>query len=318
MSETILITGAGGYVGKLVVAELARSRGQSGADEVIIATDLALPAASVQGVEYFAFDVRDPDLQDFMVERGVDVVIHLAAIVSPKPGEGEALARSVDVEGTRNVLQGCVKAKARKIIVTSSGAAYGYHADSDVLLTEQSPIRGNEAFAYSRHKRIVEGLLAEYREAHPALAQLIFRPCTILGADVSNQITAIFDKPVVVGLSDAATPFCFIWDQDVVACLCLGARNEAAGIYNLAADGVMTLREIAGALGKRFVGLKSGHLSVALRLLKRFDLTRYGPEQVRFLQYRPVLSNARLKAEFGYQPQRTSREVFELYRASHA
>ena len=38
-----------------------------------------------------------------------------------------------------------------------------------------------------------------------------------------------------------------------------------------------------------------------------------GPERVAFLRYRPVLSNRRLKEEYGYAPQLTSREAFELY-----
>jgi UDP-glucose 4-epimerase len=42
-------------------------------------------------------------------------------------------------------------------------------------------------------------------------------------------------------------------------------------------------------------------------------VTDNGPEGVAFLRYRPVLSNRRLKEEYGYTPQLTSREAFELY-----
>ncbi|MAC99815.1 MAG: epimerase, partial [Pseudomonadales bacterium] len=38
-----------------------------------------------------------------------------------------------------------------------------------------------------------------------------------------------------------------------------------------------------------------------------------GPEQINFLRYRPVLSNRRLKEEFGYQLQKTSAETFEYF-----
>jgi UDP-glucose 4-epimerase len=43
-------------------------------------------------------------------------------------------------------------------------------------------------------------------------------------------------------------------------------------------------------------------------------LTQYGPEQLDFLRYRPVLLNTKLKTVFGYQPTYTSAEVFEIYR----
>ena len=46
-------------------------------------------------------------------------------------------------------------------------------------------------------------------------------------------------------------------------------------------------------------------------------LTEHGPEKVRFLRYRPVLANDRLKRVFGFTPTRTSREAFEEYLATH-
>ena len=58
-------------------------------------------------------------------------------------------------------------------------------------------------------------------------------------------------------------------------------------------------------------------LRAALATLHPLGLSRYGPEQVDFLRYRPVLDNRRLKEVFGYAPRLTSSEVFELFRKSH-
>ena len=55
-------------------------------------------------------------------------------------------------------------------------------------------------------------------------------------------------------------------------------------------------------------------LKGALALLKPLGLTQYGPEQLDFLRYRPVLLNTRLKTVFGYVPRLTSSQVFDLYR----
>lgn len=46
-------------------------------------------------------------------------------------------------------------------------------------------------------------------------------------------------------------------------------------------------------------------------------MTAYGPEQTKFLQYRPVLDNTRLKEQFGFTPCHTSREAFEAWRVAH-
>ncbi len=308
----VLITGAAGYVGRLVTEALASAPGSV---ERIIAADVreVRPGDRIDGVEHVVLDVRDPDVAEVVKSANIDAVVHLAAIVSPKPGTPPELEYSVDVEGTRNVLDACVAGGVAQIIVTSSGAAYGYHADNRALLTEDCPLRGNDEFPYARNKRLVEEMLARYRADHPSLGQLVFRPGTILGASVSNQITAMFEKPVVMGLRGSATPFVFIWDKDVVDCILAGLHKGHTGIFNLAGDGVMTLREIAARLGKPYVSVPPTVVRGALSVLERLGLTRYGPEQVRFLQYRPVLSNERLKREFGYRPARTTRDVFELY-----
>jgi UDP-glucose 4-epimerase len=312
--KAVLVTGAAGYIGSLVMKSLAANpRGL----ERIVATDIREPAGGLpDSVTWITLDVRSPEIADVILSQQIDTVVHLAAIVTPGPGQTRELMYSVDVEGTKNVLDACLAGGVKRIIITSSGAAYGYHADNARMLYEDHPLRGNVEFAYSDHKRIVEQMLAEYRDAHPELEQLIFRVGTILGESVSNQITALFEKRVVIGLKGAPTPFVFIWDRDVVGVIEAGIHGGPVGIFNVAGDGTMTLREIARKLDKPYVALSPGMVAGALSVLQRLGLSQYGPEQVGFLQYRPVLANDRLKQEFGYTPMRTSREVFDLYARS--
>jgi UDP-glucose 4-epimerase len=180
------------------------------------------------------------------------------------------------------------------------------------------PLRGNEVFAYSHHKRLVEEMLAQYRQSHPALAQVVLRIGTILGATVHNQITDLFEKPRLLAIRGADSPFVFIWDQDVVAIILRAVADGPPGIYNVAGDGALTIHEIAHRLGKRCVQLPAWLLRSALAVLKPLGLTQYGPEQLDFLRYRPVLLNTRLKTVFGYTPRYSSAEVFEIYRAARA
>jgi UDP-glucose 4-epimerase len=265
------------------------------------------------GVDYAQLDVRAPELCALLQRCRPDVVVHLASIVTPGRHSDRAFEYSVDVGGTENVLRACIAAGVRRIVVSSSGAAYGYHADNAPRLSEDCPLRGNEAFAYSHHKRLVEEMLARWRTEQPQLEQVVFRIGTILGATVRNQITALFEKPRLIAIRGADSPFVFVWDQDVVGAIGQAITGGPAGIYNLAGDGTLTMAEIARRLGKRCVVLPASLLRAALGLLKALRLTRYGPEQVDFLRYRPVLDNTRLKTVFGYRPQLTSAQVFDLY-----
>ncbi len=312
--NSVLITGAGGYIGRLLVEALAGD--QPGLKSVVAADVREIPPDERHaGVTYITADIRSPDLSDIFRRFFIDTVVHLATIVTPGRKPDREFEYSVDVLGTENVLKACLEAGVKQLIVTSSGAAYGYFPDNPEWLGENDILRGNTEFAYSHHKRLVEEMLALCRREHPELKQLVLRPGVVLGAATDNQITALFEKPFIMGLMGAASPFVFIWDQDVVGCILKGIFDEATGIFNLSGDGTLTMKEIAGLLGRPYVALPVSLVRSVLWVLKKLGMTQYGPEQVNFLRYRPVLSNRRLKQEFGYVPKKTTREVFEYYLA---
>ncbi|SLN42289.1 dTDP-4-dehydro-6-deoxyglucose reductase [Pseudoruegeria aquimaris] len=300
----ILITGAAGTVGRALLQELA------GTDHEVIATDLAAPQALPDGMQFEVMDVTGRDPERLIARLRPEVVIHLASIVGPMAREK---AFKVDVTGSRNVLSACVRHGVRRLVVTSSGAAYGYHADNPKWLRESDPLRGNPEFAYSDHKRQVEEMLATARKEHPALEQVVLRVGTVLGEGVENQITALFHKKRLLAVKGSDSPFVFIWTRDLARILARAAGEGPPGIYNVAGDGAMSVSDLAQAMGKRVLNLPAGALKAALAVAKPLGLSRYGPEQVRFLQYRPVLANDALKETFGYTPECSSREAFVIW-----
>jgi UDP-glucose 4-epimerase len=172
----------------------------------------------------------------------------------PRAATGEAtrdFEYDVDVNGTRRLLEACVQHGVKRIVVSSSGAAYGYHADNAPWLTEDMPVRGNAVFAYSHHKRLVEEMLADYRNDHPALEQVVLRIGTILGPTVRNQITDMFEKPRLLAIRGLDSPFVFIWDQDVVGIILRAVSDGPARHLQRSGDGALTIHEIARRLGKK-------------------------------------------------------------------
>lgn len=299
----VLITGCKGYIGSALIEKLAIHHEIFGID--VVASD------GNELYQYACCDIRDPRLSDIVAQWEIEVVVHLASVMIP--GQDESLEYDIDVNGTQNVVNACVRNRVSQLCVTSSGAAYGYYPDNPPWLSEEDELRGNRAFSYAWHKRLIEEMIARTVAEQPWMKVLVFRPGTVLGSRTRNQITKLFDAKFVLGIIGSKSPFVFIWDQDVVDIMVQGVEQGASGVYNLAGDGSLNITYIAKRLGKPILWLPSWLLRGVLGVARGCGLTHYGPEQVDFLRYRPVLSNQKLKDVFGYEPKKTSLEVFDYF-----
>ncbi|MEO1084446.1 MAG: NAD-dependent epimerase/dehydratase family protein [Acidobacteriota bacterium] len=304
----VLVTGAAGYLGGHLLERL-----EARPDLDVLATDLRRPAAGANPrLAFQTLDLTDVDaIRARVADFKPEVVVHLAAVVDPEaPRE---LAHAVDVAGTLHLADACLRNGVRRLVVTSSGAAYGYRPDHPRWIEEDQPLAAGEAFAYAWHKRRVEEDLAELRHRHPELEQVVLRPGTVLGAGVSTPVTRLFEGRAVLGIRGGDDRFVFIWDRDAAGALERAVDVGPPGVYNLAGDGALSLADIARRLGVRHLRLPAAPVAAALAVGRVLRLTGHGPEQVRFLRYRPVLSNRRLKEEFGFVPTKTSAEAFDVY-----
>lgn len=308
----VLITGASGYLGALLVFKLSEEKEKLGINS-IVATDVRELTDIPKNIIFEKLDVRDNSAIILFEKHSINCVIHLASIVNPGKKSSRDFEYSVDVEGTKNILNACLKTKVKRIIISSSGAAYGYHPENKKILKETDPVRGNYEFAYSYHKRLVEEELSRYRNDHPELEQVIFRISTILGENVNNLITDLFKKPIQIGVWGTDSRFSIIWDMDAVEAFKQAIFSPKPGVYNLSGDGSVTIEERGKMMNKYVLSIPSQIIACALFILKRLGLTQYGPEQTRFLKYRPVLDNSKLKNEFGFIPKKTSRQNFEEF-----
>ena len=117
MAKTYCITGITGYIGKLLARKLSREAGSH-----VIGIDLNRPADSAD-IKFYRSDIRDPAIGEIFRSEKVDVIIHLAFYTLP---EGDAaLAESINVGGTRNILQAAAGSGVKRIVLASSAAAGG-------------------------------------------------------------------------------------------------------------------------------------------------------------------------------------------------
>jgi UDP-glucose 4-epimerase len=300
----VLITGAFSPIGCALMQELSNHSLD------VIATDIAPTLRFPLHYRFTSMDVRSQDPDKIIAHERPDVVIHLAAT---QPQSNRQLAYQVNVIGTRNVLDACIAHGVKRLVVTSSNAAYGYHADNPQPLTESAPLRGNPEFSYADHHRQIENILQQARIDHPQLEQVILGIATVLGAGVENIITALFHRPQMLAVNGSDGPFSFIWIHDLTRVLVRAIAISPQGVFNVAADGVLSVHELAQRLGKPVLRLPVWGLKALVTIAYTLRFMRYHPSQVSFLQHRPVLDNRALKEAFGYTPELTSRQVFDLW-----
>jgi UDP-glucose 4-epimerase len=308
----VAILGASGFIGRLVTRVLLRDHPTL---ERLLLVDIAPPAAGFLDPRLHdeLLDIRSARLAELFGEHQVDTVIHLASIVTPPRRMSRQEQYAIDVDGMHNVLEACLAAGVVQVVVMSSAAAYGFAATNPPRLDEQAPLRADKSFPYAWHKRLVEEILARYREQHPELWQLVFRPATVLGPGTHHPVADVLARRVLPGIAGWDAPFAFISGDDVAACVLRGVLDRRVGIFNLVADGTVDPREVTEVTGALYLPLPVPFLRWALAVLREMGLTQYGPRHVDYLRNRPLLANDALKQDFGFTPTHTSRETLEVY-----
>jgi nucleoside-diphosphate-sugar epimerase len=265
-------------------------------------------------------DILDRAAVDDVV-ADADVVIHLAFIIM---GSREESAR-INLEGTRNVFEATVAAdRPSRLVYTSSVAAYGYHPDNPVPLTEDVPARGSAEHYYSEQKAACEAALADVTDGSP-LEVFVLRPCIVAGpkapaiADAMpwNQlpgpIRAIGQAVPLLKMPfpDPGTPVQLVHHDDVAAAIALAATTTTAppGAYNIAGDGFIRVSDVVSALGGRPFRVPHVAATAASALIAKLPFVPSPLEWLHVGRTSVVMDINKAKIHLGWQPTYTSAET---------
>lgn len=308
---TVVVTGATGLVGRAVLGAL------DGDPRVgrTVASDRAVPDDRAwAGREVRVADVRDRS-QLAAAFVGADVVIHLAFQVDPL--HDEPTMRAVNVTGTRQVVEEAHAAGASHVVVASSASAYGAHPDNPVPLTEDDPLRPNAGLPYAQHKGEVEAWLATWADQHPATRVTVLRPAIVAGPGVDNFITRQFEAPRFAMVAGHAPPLQFVHLDDLASGVVHVVVQRLSGIFNVSAEGWLSLDEVTSILGRRRLELPEEVAHGLAEVLWRARLAPTPAGQLPYVMHPWVVSVERLVAT-GWQPVHSNRDALAALAAEHA
>jgi nucleoside-diphosphate-sugar epimerase len=316
MGLTVAVTGPTGEIGVSAVRAIERSA----AVERVIGMARREFDPAERGwtkTEYRQGDVLDHDAVDALV-ADADVVVHLAYLIM---GSREQ-SRQVNLAGTRNVFEATVAAKRpSRLVYTSSVAAYGYHRDNPLPLTEDVPTRGSAEHYYSAQKAECEQVLHEVTDGS-GLEVYVLRPCIVAGPEAPalrekmpwqaalHALPAALQSlaATVAGslplLPDPGVPVQLVHHDDVAEAiaLCVAGAGEP-GAYNIAGAGEVSLSDVAAATGTRSVRVPQAAAVALSQGLARLPLVPAAAEWLHLGRTSVVMDTTRAREVLGWTPQ---------------
>jgi nucleoside-diphosphate-sugar epimerase len=272
-------------------------------------------------MEYRRGDVRDPATLEAAF-RDADVVVHLAFLITGTADR--ETTRAINVDGTLNTFRAAAAAGARRFVYASSVAAYGFHADNPVGMTEDWPVRPADRLFYAQEKAELEQLLGSEAQAHPGLALYLLRPPVVLGpnavgakdllpgplAPLGRLLARPRRLPVPVPAVVPVIPLQFVHADDVGSALvqCIVAAGPP-GAYNVAGHGVVTAADVAREVGLLPLPVPAGVAHTAARALAALPLLPPAAEWVEAAAHPAIVDTSKAERLLGWTPRYSSLEA---------
>lgn len=262
-----LVTGGGGFLGKRVV-QLLRQRG----DEVTFLARGHYPEVEEEtGARGVRADLRDADAVAVAV-HDMDVIFHVASMTGFWERPGTGTYRSINVDGTRNVLTAALKAGVPRVVYTSTPSVVGYAGDVENG-GQDLPYAEVHESEYPRTKAEAEQMVLTTNGG--GLATVALRPHLIFGPGDNHLLPRLVDrarsgKLPIVGDGSARVDLTYIdnaaWAHLDAADALTGPDAACAGkAYFISNDAPVALYDwLASVLGALDVPAPSRQVSLGL------------------------------------------------------
>jgi nucleoside-diphosphate-sugar epimerase len=307
----VVVTGGSGNLGSGVLRALARDPDVESVLAVARRPPRPDPARpDPDGPEWLAADIATDDLTEHL--RGADALVHLAWLFQPT--HDPVLTWRVNMLGALRTYRAALDAGVRAVVHVSSVGAYSPGPDDDHPVDEAWPTHGWPGAAYTREKAYLERALDGLAGEHPALRVVRLRPAFVFRREAATEQRRLFAGPFVpqrlirpgmVPVVPAVPGLRFqaVHSDDVGEAVRLAVARHVSGAFNLAADPVLHMADLARLLGARTVRVPAVAARAAVAALWRARILPASPGLFDAVMRLPVMDCRRARDELGWQPQ---------------
>jgi sterol-4alpha-carboxylate 3-dehydrogenase (decarboxylating) len=194
----VLITGVSGFLGRNLAKQLACRHPRWSIDGL----DLQYPDEQLcQTLDKFIHaDIRSQEAVNAAFENyHPDIVLHAAGLVPSRQfrystrDEDWQQVKSVNVDGTVNVLRATMASGCKRFVYTSSVTAIIDDLEHDYYNMNETTQTGLATLHYGRSKGLAEAFVLSPEHAEKGLQVCVLRPCPIIGPDETEAIGLIYD-----------------------------------------------------------------------------------------------------------------------------
>ncbi|EWT03530.1 epimerase [Intrasporangium oryzae NRRL B-24470] len=310
MAKVVLVTGVSRYLGGL----FARRLSADPTIERILGVDVVPPRHSIGRTEFVRADIRNPMIGRIMAQAGVDTVVHMNVIATPKDTGGRVTQKEINVIGTMQLLAACQKSETvQRLVVKSSAAVYGSSPRDPAMFTEDMNPKSMPRTGFGKDSVEVEGYVRGFSRRRPDVEITMLRFANVIGPSIRTAFTDYFALSLVPVPLGFDARFQFVHEDDATAAMILATTGPSVGIVNVAGEGFLTVTQCAAIARRPILPVPLAAAGMIGSIVKRSGLADFSADQLTFLAFGRGLDTTRMRTVLGFEPQFTTREAFEDY-----